>query len=153
MSLIEQIITENEIKNFTIGEILHNNIESNIPEELFPNIAPTLKLLQLIRDDIQTPIIIHSTYRSEKHNKEVGGEENSLHLSFNAIDFSPVGYDSEKIQALYQRILSRSFVFIYTFKGVQYTVTPNLCGIGLYSTFLHIDTRGLLGRPPATWRG
>jgi hypothetical protein len=154
MSLISEILTQNNIINFSEQEVLNGYPEKNIPAILIPNIAPTLKLLQLIRNDIGKPIIIHSTYRDKNHNEECGGKPNSLHLSFNAIDFAPVDTSYSEMQQIKSKFLARTYVFHFDFKGTKYTVTPNLCGIGLYHTFIHIDTRGLLGRPsPAVWKG
>jgi len=145
MSLISQILTQNDIINFSEIEILNGYLEKNIPVELIPNIAPTLKLLQLIRNEIGKPIIVHSTYRNKEHNLECGGKPNSLHLAFNAIDFAPVDTSYSELQQIRSKFLARTYVFQFDFKGTTYMVTPNLCGI---------DTRGLLGRPsPAVWKG
>lgn len=152
--MINQIIVLNEINNFTVSEILHGNIESEIPPILFPNIAPTLKLLQLIRDDINVPIIIHSSFRNSEHNAEVNGKSNSLHLSFNAIDFAPVGSTKASLEVIFNDLLRGKYYFDFIFHGLPFKVNHLHCGVGLYHTFIHIDTRGLLGRlSPAVWRG
>ena len=44
--------------------------------------------LQKLRDRLGVPVIITSGYRCEKHNKEVGGAINSLHLTGQAADFT-----------------------------------------------------------------
>jgi len=152
--MIQEIINKNHITNFSITEILHGYSEGEIPPLLIPNIAPTLKLLQLIRNDIGIPISIHSTFRNPLHNERANGEVNSLHLSFNAIDFAPVGCTHESLKIIYNDLLRGKYQFDCYFHTIPYKVTPLLCGFGLYNTFIHIDTRGLLGRlSPAIWRG
>lgn len=48
------------------------------------------RIMNDIRDQFGKPIRITSTWRSEKHNIEVGGSKKSQHLTFDAIDFIPV---------------------------------------------------------------
>ncbi len=154
MSLIQKIIADNSITNFTEEEILNGYPLRNIPSGLIENIAPTLKLLQLIRTDIGKPIIVHSTYRDKNHNEEVGGKPSSLHLSYNAIDFAPVETSFSQLEAIYHSVLRGKYAFDFTFHGKPFKMNNLIGGVGLYDTFIHIDTRGLLGRlAPAVWRG
>lgn len=154
MNTIQKIIADNSITNFTESEILNGYPEKNIPVNLIPNIAPTLKLLQMIRTDIGKPIIIHSTYRDKHHNTEVKGKTNSLHLSFNAIDFAPVETSFSQLEAIYHSFLRGKYTFDFSFHGKPFKENNLIGGVGLYNTFIHIDTRGLLGRlSPAVWRG
>jgi len=152
--MINEIIVKNGITNFSVEEVLHGNLERDIPLILIPNIAPTLKLMQLIRDDIGIPIEFNSTFRSAKHNLEVNGKSGSLHLSFNAIDFAPVNLTTNILHTIYADFLRGKYQFDFEFNGKLFHVKPTLCGIGLYDKFIHVDTRGLLGRlSPAVWRG
>lgn len=154
MNVIQKIIADNAITNFTEEEILNGYPEKNIPANLIPNIVPTLKLVQLIRTDIGIPIDLHSTYRNPQHNKEVKGEQNSLHLSFNAIDFAPIGCTPDSLQHIFNDLLKGKYAFDITFKGSLIHVTHLKCGFGWYHSFIHLDTRGLLGRlSPSVWRG
>lgn len=57
-----------------------------------------LDKLQIIRDEINLPITVTSGYRCEKHNKAVGGKENSQHLKGNAADITCS--DLEKLYSL-----------------------------------------------------
>jgi len=52
------------------------------------NIIPTIIILDKLREFYNKPIYILSTYRSPEYNKAVKGKSNSLHLVFNAIDFT-----------------------------------------------------------------
>ena len=152
--MLNKVFDKTLYPNFTLREILHGNSEESIPEELHENIFPTLAILQKIRSTIKVPVIINSTYRSPEHNKEIGGEENSLHLSFNAIDFTPVGFTPAQISHLANEIMNRKFVSLCFYNFEMITITPNLMGVGTYRNFIHIDTRGILGRhSPAIWYG
>ena len=152
--MFSDLLIEHETINFSSAEVLHRNAIENIPAALYPNIFPTLQVLQKIRTAIQTPVIINSTYRTKEHNLSVGGKLNSLHLVFNAIDFSVPAYSHDELIHLHSQILARKFAHLCFFNEQPIMLTPNLMGIGLYKTFIHIDTRGLLGRPsPALWLG
>jgi len=152
--MFSNLLFEHEITNFTDTEVLHGNTINSIPAVLHQNIFPTLQVLQKIRTAIQTPIIINSSFRTKEHNLSVGGKPNSLHLIFNAIDFSVPTYSRDELVHLHSQILTRKFAHLCFFNEQPIMVTPNLMGIGLYKTFIHIDTRGLLGRPsPALWLG
>ena len=157
--MITSLIVQHKILNFSEAEILHNNNIADIPPELIPNIFPTLKILQQIRTDLNIPIKINSTFRTKEHNAAVGGSPNSLHLYFNAIDFSVKGFTAANYNHLVYRINARSYVTSIEFQGENRIITPNIMGIGLYPNFIHIDTRGLLGlayrqagfKAPARW--
>jgi hypothetical protein len=83
-------------------------------------------------------LIINSAYRSERANRDAGGEDNSLHLTGNALDISrrSFGTDFES---------GENFIKIASQAGAM--------GIGAYSqpdaNFIHIDVRGYR----ATWTG
>lgn len=102
------------------------------PREMWPNIVPTLRILDNLRSAIGQPIRITSSYRSPEYNERVGGKSKSLHLQFNAIDFQVSGMTPHEVVSILLRWRSQ-----HEFEG----------GIGLYSTFVHLDTRGY----NATW--
>ena len=87
-------------------------------------------VLEDIRKWFDKPIIINSGARCEKHNKEVGGSDNSQHTKGRAVDFVVVGV-SENVAAEY---LSAKYLHRY--------------GIGRYNGRTHIDTRT---NGPARW--
>jgi uncharacterized protein YcbK (DUF882 family) len=82
-----------------------------------------------LRSRLQRSIILSSVYRSPAYNTAIAGAGDSQHTHFRAIDFvvkgSPVG-PMEWATAL-REIRSSGL-----FRG----------GIGVYSTFVHVDTRG-----------
>lgn len=125
---------------FTSEEIMMGR---TIPEELFPNILPTVMLLNDLREWYGKPIYIHSTYRSPEYNQAVGGKKNSLHLKFNAIDFGVKDY--KDLKKLYDKLNEWDYnQEIYHWPAM---------GLGLYERqkFIHADTRGKFGMRRARW--
>ena len=134
------------IKYFTAEEILMGKI---VPLELLPNIIPTLKVLDYVREYINTSIHINSTYRNPEYNRLVGGKSSSLHLSFNAIDFTFKSNNGYALRDVYRII--NNWDMEYSFKFLP---SAGSMGLGLYERqyFIHIDTRKILNRPsPARW--
>jgi len=68
------------------------------------------------------PIHINSGYRCTKHNNDVGGVSNSQHLFGRAADIVIYGLSPRKV--------------LYSAADAGFD------GIGLYSTFTHVDVRG-----------
>ena len=98
----------------------------------------TLEVAQLVCDHFariqNTPRVIctvTSAARCVAHNKNVGGSPASQHVFGRAMDIKIVGV---KPQEIYDYLVA-------TF--------PDRFGFGLYSTFVHIDTRS---DGPARWR-
>ena len=91
--------------------------------------AKLVNSLQKIRDKYNKPVIINSAYRCASHNKKVGGATLSKHVFGMAADIRIKGVAPEDIAAYAESI------------GIK--------GIGLYPTFVHIDTR----RTKSYWRG
>lgn len=87
-----------------------------------------LAVLELVRLKFNAPVIVTSGYRCEDHNENVGGAPTSKHLDGIAADIKVKGVSPEKV-----------FEFLCdTF--------PNCYGIGLYSSWVHIDVRGSKAR-------
>ena len=80
-------------------------------------------LLELIRLKFNSPVIVTSGYRCEVHNKNVGGAPKSKHIEGIAADIKVKGVPPSKV-----------------FEFLDDTF-PNSYGIGLYSGWVHIDTR------------
>lgn len=97
------------------------------PASLRKNFVETIRVLDDLRGALGKPITITSSYRSPAYNAGVGGKSRSLHLKFNAIDFQVKGVSPKKVHAVLVAMRSAG-----RFKG----------GVGLYSTFVHVDTRG-----------
>ena len=90
----------------------------------------TVGILQSIRDYFGKPVIINSGYRTPSHNKKVGGATNSQHVVGTACDIKVTGIPPTAVAG---------------FIEANY---PNH-GIGLYPTFVHVDSRG----KKSYWKG
>ncbi len=91
-----------------------------------PNLV---NILQQVRDYIGKPVHITSGYRCRKHNTAVGGAERSQHMLGTAADIYVDDVSMEQIADIADKIGSG--------------------GIGVYSNFVHVDTRDQKYR----WRG
>lgn len=93
--------------------------------------AVAVQLSEEVREiDGGHPITPSSGCRCAQHNANIGGSPNSQHLLSRAVDL-PV----RNPQAVYDELCRRY---------------PNQFGFGVYSTFVHVDSRG---GPAARWRG
>ena len=132
-----------QISNFTIDEI---TMGRKIPEPLLWNILPTIRVLQELRSKYDKPIFIESSYRSPSYNKLVKGKKKSLHLDFNALDFTVE--DKEDLTSLFLQldIWDKEYHFKFLPKSGS-------MGLGFYENrFIHLDTRGTLKRAaPKRW--
>ncbi len=98
------------------------------PELLWRNIAPTVAVLDKLRQEIGAPIHFHSLYRAPPYNKCIDGSAtNSFHMRYQAIDFVCDAGTPATWAAKLREYRNRG-----VFAG----------GIGVYKTFVHIDTRG-----------
>jgi len=120
-------------------------VSNSLPaDSLWPNIIPTLIVLDEIREQAGEAVTILSTYRSPRYNAAVGGEPASFHMRFMAIDFT-ANAGAKRLHEIAQSLRGRKFKLPvrgeFTFNG----------GIGLYvrSNFVHIDCRNYA----ANWKG
>ena len=88
-------------------------------------------VLQKIRNHFGKPVTITSAYRTPPHNSKEGGTTYSQHLYGRAADIKVKGVAPGKV-AEYAK-----------------TILKNYGGIGIYSTFTHIDVRNNCSR----WEG
>lgn len=128
-----------QLQHFRPKELLmrgasHSNRQSRAyglnaepPRELWNNILPTIRTLDILRTELGAPIRIISAYRTPAYNRAIGGAPRSHHTEFRAIDFTcDWGRPDKWVQELLEMRHSGEFTG----------------GIGKYSTFIHIDTRG-----------
>lgn len=95
-------------------------------------VSPELvKVLQKIRNHFKKPVTINSGYRTVTKNKAVGGAAYSQHLYGMAADIVVQGVAPKVVAAYAESLL------------------PGTGGIGIYSTFTHIDVRKTKSR----WNG
>mgnify|MGYP003291522703 CR=1 FL=1 len=88
-------------------------------------------VLQQIRSHFGKAVTINSGYRTPAKNKQVGGATYSQHLYGLAADITVKGVAPKDVAAYAESLL------------------PNTGGIGIYSTFTHIDVRKTKSR----WNG
>ncbi len=120
---------------FLVKGPAHDNKESKAyglntdpPKDKWDNILPTARVIDEFRRRIAAPVTITSAYRSPKYNKAIGGAFKSQHMEFTALDFVVRGNSTPAIWAS----ILRSMRTEGWFKG----------GIGTYSYFVHVDSRG-----------
>lgn len=102
---------------------------TKVPKEYEANVKKLAEQLEIIRSEAgNRPIRINSGYRTEKHNKLVGGVPNSYHLRAMAADFTIKGMTPKQVYALIVRLMQEGKIM----KG----------GAGLYKTFVHYDIQG-----------
>lgn len=90
-----------------------------------------VEVLQEIRDHFGKAVTINSAFRTATYNKKVGGATYSQHLYGKAADIKISGVAPKKVAEFAETLL------------------PNKGGIGIYSTFTHIDVRAVKSR----WKG
>lgn len=105
------------------------HLNTDPPQALWSNIDATARVIDELRQRLGRAIVLSSVYRSPAYNDAIGGAGDSQHTHFRAVDFSvrgsPLG-PADWASAL-REMRSSGF-----FKG----------GIGVYATFVHVDTRG-----------
>lgn len=99
------------------------------PRDKWNNIVPTARVLDRVRELLGAPIVTLSVYRSPKYNAKIGGAKHSEHMDFSAIDFMAKSNSGPAQWGNVVRQLRQSGLF----KG----------GIGVYPSFVHVDTRGV----------
>lgn len=122
------------IKNFTAWELCdvgreHDGIVLLAPAaSLWPNIIPTVRIAQEARDYFGEPLYVNSGYRDRAYNRAVGSTS-SRHVGFYALD---VRFARTSTQDLYDWLEAHP--------------RANETGLGLYPTFVHMDTLGRRAR-------
>ena len=97
------------------------------PKSLWANIKPVLRVADEMAKRLGAPPVrINSAYRSLAYNTRIGGAKSSQHLRNCALDLK-FACGSSKASLVARQLREEGF-----FSG----------GIGIYSGFVHIDTRG-----------
>ena len=103
----------------------HNSLP---PKTQWKQMATTLKVVDRMISHMGAPLReITSAYRSPRYNRAVGGKSKSYHMQNMALDLQFRGVSPYHAANVATQLRSRGL-----FKG----------GIGRYSSFIHIDTRG-----------
>ena len=113
--------------NFTVEEFSEED-GTPMPPDVMRNVLRLMAELQVLRDELNTPIVINSGYRSPEHNQSVGGSKNSQHLLGKAADIVAQDVSPDETADTIERLINEG-------KMQQ-------GGLGRYNTFTHYDIRG-----------
>ncbi|MBK1789960.1 YcbK family protein [Persicirhabdus sediminis] len=124
-----------KLKNITPKMVIapHFKVRGSIyntlpPKSMWNNIGPTLKVIDEMVETMGAPVRqLTSIYRSPRYNRSCGGKSRSLHMQNMAIDVQFSGVSPSHVARTARTLRSRGL-----FRG----------GIGRYSSFVHVDTRG-----------
>lgn len=118
-------------KNFTQREFRSRD-GAKMPLDVLENIKELACNLQVLRDLLGESIKINSGYRSEAHNKAVGGVKTSKHTKGLAADIRVKDLDTDDLYLLIESLINEGDMK----EG----------GLGVYDTFVHYDIRGARAR-------
>lgn len=118
-------------KNFSLSEFDCSD-GSKVPKKLIKNVKLLAEQLQILRDYLNTPIKINCGYRTESHNKKVGGVKNSQHRKAAAADIIVPGVPALRVQKTIEILINNGKMK----EG----------GLGSYHTFTHYDIRSKKAR-------
>lgn len=113
-------------KNFTVKEFAC----SDGTDTIFIS-SLLVSILQNVRDHYGKAVHINSAYRTEAHNSKIGGATYSQHKYGIAADIHIDGVKPKDLAAYIETLL------------------PSSGGIGIYSSFVHVDVR----RTKSRWNG
>lgn len=166
---VEQWVGDLRLSHFGAGELLYAvDREGNgpPPRELWGNIVPTIVLLDALREYLDEPLRITSCYRAPAYNRVVGGTTRSQHQAWSAIDFAAAHTAPEILGEILRAWRGRllrlpvdlprrrltvpggelPFADLPTWRGGdgdRPAVVEWHGGVGVYATFVHVDSRGL----------
>ena len=118
-------------KNFSKEEFDCND-GSEMPINVYHNMAKVANQLQTLRDYIGKPIQVNSAWRSEEYNASIGGVKNSQHIMGRAADIVIKGMTPIEVSKIIEELISKGDML----QG----------GLGIYSSFVHYDIRGTKAR-------
>lgn len=171
----EAFVATLNLQHFSAGELLHrtdgvrNGVANSIPERaLWPNVVPTILVLDALRKHLGAGVTITSGYRNPAYNAAVGGGTASQHLDYRALDFRCARgtpddwanvlrswrgrpFASPDALAMVAEHASLSTAGLQINRTAQGTAFTFAGGLGVYpnSNFVHIDCRG----DNRDWRG
>jgi hypothetical protein len=104
------------------------------PQEIWPHIVPTLKLIRNEVKPLVGPVEALSVFRTTQVNRCIRGASRSFHLRFHALDMKPA-------TSVTRQQLINKLCRLHREKGKQLNM-----GLGIYKgTRFHIDTAGYRG--------
>lgn len=165
-----------ELEHFNYFEILTgvfkkrgSIINEPPPKEIWHNVGPSILVLDELRKHFDVAITINSAYRDPEYNASIPGAKKSQHMGFVAIDINVRGVNPNLVadQLTAWQDQEKWFDSPIELTPVDVTVAAGkiprvdletrvkdgkfqfkyVGGIGRYTTFTHMDTRGI----PARW--
>lgn len=113
-------INQNLSLHFQLSEFLHNGSPEGVTPTILDNLRTLAGRLEVVRELLGgKPIRINSGFRTEAHNREVGGVKGSQHLFGRAADIVVEGLTPQQVQAV-----------LKDWDG----------GMGCYDSWTHLDT-------------
>ena len=109
------------ITNFTFKELVKTDTGlDNIPDDMnvIRNLVRLSEFLQIIRNELQLPIIVNSGYRSKEVNESVGGVYSSYHCKGLAADIKCSDMD-KLLAVLHSHLMDIDQLGIYYNKNTQ----------------------------------
>ena len=110
-----------DITNFTFKELVKTDTGiDNIPDNMnvIHNLVRLSEFLQIIRNELQLPIIVNSGYRSKEVNESVGGVYSSYHCKGLAADIKCKDMD-KLLSVLHSHLMEIDQLGIYYNKNTQ----------------------------------
>tara|TARA_R110002124_G_scaffold229973_2_gene395115 strand:- start:1342 stop:1737 length:396 start_codon:yes stop_codon:yes gene_type:complete len=118
-------------KNFHLLEFCCND-GVGVPSIYLDNVKKLANNLQVLRDELNSPITINSSYRHEYYNKKIGGAKYSQHLTASASDITVRDIRPKKLARTILKLIKSGKM--------------DEGGVGLYNGFVHYDIRGKKAR-------
>ena len=110
------------------------------PQEWLSRALELAAAFEAVRAEFGHPLIVLSGYRTEAHNRRVGGARNSQHVQGRAVDIRPATGGIR-----YLRVLAKAALRVIKYQ-------PGIIkGFAEYPSFIHIDVRE--GDRVARWSG
>ena len=103
-----------------------------VPDDLLDNVKELAENLQVLRDEIGTPVHLLSGYRTPAWNKKVGGKPASFHMKAMASDITTATLTPRQLHSVIEKLIKLGRM--------------KQGGLGLYSGFVHYDVRGEAAR-------
>ena len=103
------------IINFKFKELIKTDTGlDNLPNDLniIKNLVRLSEFLQIIRNELQLPIIVNSAYRSKEVNEKVGGVSSSYHVKGLAVDIKSKDMD-KLLSVLHSHLMDIDQLGIY----------------------------------------
>ena len=135
VAVYARFIQSLRLRNIKVEQVIraHAKRRGNVwnqlpPRQAWRSIGPTLKLLDRVSQDLNTPVVeLVSVYRTPAYNARCpGARSGSWHMRNFAVDVK-MGARPSQVAAAARSLRARGM-----FRG----------GVGRYSQFTHVDTRG-----------